>query len=165
MDTWCWLVQLFSHEGFKGLIVFAGVLVAIVSVATARGVARKKQAADLLFASRSDETLQSGLKHIREFHDANDKNIRSLANTESAEALCVRYVINHFETVSVGIQAGIYDETMVKKSWYSTVVQTYERTLPLINATRGNTKPTIWQEFEWLATRWRTKPLKARKPK
>jgi hypothetical protein len=143
-----------------------GVFVATFSVLTARSIARKKQSADLLLASRGDQLLHAGHAAIRNYYDAGDKNIRVLATPEhfeGSEARAVRYVLNHYEVVSIGIRAGIYDEEMIKNCWYTEVVQTYDKTVPLIAAARGRSPTsTVLQEFEWLAKRWRRRPLKLR---
>lgn len=152
---------------FKNATVFAGVIVAVISVLTARSLARKKQAADLLFSSRNDDMLQKGLKHIREHHDAEDKNIRALADDakyESDVCTAIRYVLNHFEHVSIGIKADIYDEQMLKDGWYNLVIGVYKKTRPLVEAIREKKQSnTLLQEFEWLAKRWEASPLKVRK--
>lgn len=157
------IVSILCSEGFRTFLIALGVLVAIISVVTARSLARKKQTADMLFASRSDSKLQEGYKHIADFHNGADKNIRTLADSKTEEAYAVKYVLNHFELLSVGIQAGIYDEDMIKNSWCMIVCDTYERTQPLIKAVREKQKTTVLQEFEWLATRWDKNPLKCRK--
>ncbi|MEN5115874.1 DUF4760 domain-containing protein [Luteimonas sp. TWI662] len=133
-----------------------------MSVLTARSIARKKQTADLLFATRSDAKLQEGYNYISEYSTTTTKNIIALAeaNAESSHAEAVRYVLNHLEGVEVGIAAGIYDEVMLKRMWCSIVLQTFERTQPLIAAIRRKqAKETILQEFECLAQRWKKNPL------
>ena len=81
---------------------------------------------------------------------------------DDKDAQDLRYLLNHFERLSVGIQEKIYDEKMVKKSQYSTFVKTYERSQQFIRGVR-KTSPTAYQEFEWLSLRWQKNPLKSRK--
>lgn len=158
------MLEYFDGESLRNALVAFGVLVAVVSVHTARSIARRKQTADLLFASRGDSGLQEGYELISEYNAAPTKNIRSLGSdlAASEEAKKVRYVLNHFESVSVGIQAGIYDEDMLKKCWFTIVIRTYDQAHPMVIAMREKNKPTILQEFEWLAARWKAKPLKSR---
>lgn len=158
-----WIVSGLGSDCFKSVVVLTGVVVAIVSIATARSIARKKQSADLLFASRGDERLQEGYKHIREYALSADKNIRSLAdNLGSPESRAVQYVMNHFETVSIGIQAKIFDEKMIKQCWCSILIDTYTRTHPLIAVLREKHGKTVLQEFEYLAERWKKSRVKPR---
>lgn len=160
-------ISFFGSEFGRTMVIVVSVVLAAFSIHSAKLIARRKQTADLLLTSRGDEELQRAAAVIASFHDAPDKNLRALAdpaqrNTEEAKS--VRYLLNHFETVSIGLQAGIYDEAMLKKCWYGILISTFERTRPLISALRtSSNRPTVMQEFEWLAERWKAKPLKPRK--
>lgn len=157
------MVDLLADEHVRNGFIVLGVFVAMLSIATARSLARKKQAADLLFASRSDLKLQAGAVCIEQHHDSSDKNIRALAAKDRMhedDAKTIRHILNHFELISVGIQNGIYDETIIKESWCGILVRTYEQALPFIQACRQRDgKETLYQEFEWLALRWKKNPL------
>lgn len=62
------------------------------------------------------------------------------------------------------IQSGIYDEDMIKRTSYSTVIDTWNIAEPLIKALREELKSdNTYQEFEWLAGRWRNQPLNAKR--
>lgn len=151
----------------QNILVALGVVVAIASVHTARALARKKQTADLIFAARNDEKLAEGYNYISEYNSDAQKNIRSLASLQcdAKHSEAVRYVLNHLEGISVGVAEGIYDEAMLKRTWCSIIIRTYEETQPLISEIRRKKgKSTTLQEFEWLAKRWIKKPLKPRKP-
>jgi hypothetical protein len=155
------LGQLFASESFRGAVLFAGVVIAFVSVLTARALARKKQTADLMFAMRHDEKMHSGIRLIARNHTAGLDIARFAKDAISEEAQLVRYVLNHYETISVGIQAGIYDEDMLKRCFCGTLISTYDKSLPLIHAIRHITgKKTTFDEIQWLGERWRAKPLK-----
>lgn len=144
-------------------LVGVGVIVAIVSVYAQRVTARKRESANLLFHSRADTKLQDGHKVVRDRFQSNDKNLQSLATDyETDDARSVRYLLNHFETLSVGIQSGIYDEDMLKKCWCTMVITTYDQTHSLITALRSRDAKTVYQEFEWLALRWKKARIQAR---
>jgi hypothetical protein len=78
------------------------------------------------------------------------------------DAICIRCFLNHFEAVSIGIQAGIYDEPMLKKTWHSAVATSWERARPLVDRLRERFSPTVLQEYEWLHKRWKSSPLSKR---
>ena len=166
---WKNFLGFFVSDEAKNFLVLAGVLVAIFSIWTSRLLARRKQAADLLFASRSDTRLQKGADIILDHYTSESKNIVALAKDEHDscdDAREIRYVLNHFELLSVGIQNKIYDETMIKQSWCSIVCRTYQQVAPYIQERRQvSSKRTIYQEFEWLAKRWEVDPLSVKKPK
>jgi hypothetical protein len=73
------MLESITAEVFRNFLLASGVLVAVVSVLTARTIARKKQTADLLFATRSDQTLQEGYRLVVEYSQNTNKNIRALA--------------------------------------------------------------------------------------
>jgi hypothetical protein len=160
------ITAILHAEGLRNFAILIGVLVAMVSIATARSLARKKQAADLLFQSRSIKELQLAAQCIEKHHNANDSNMRALANgsAQTEESALIRSLLNHFELISVGIQSGIYDERMIKESWCTIVTRTYDQALPFIQATRErDNKQTLYQEFELLAKRWKDCPLTAKR--
>jgi hypothetical protein len=161
------LISIFTNEALRNFAVILGVLVALSSIKAARSIARKKQAADLLFNSRENLKLQEAARCIDKHHYSKTSNIRSLADKEAMdlpETALIRLLLNHFELVSVGIQNDIYDEKMIKDSWCTIIVRTYDQALPFITAVRErDKKDTIYQEFELLAKRWKQSPLKEKK--
>jgi hypothetical protein len=108
--------------------------------------------------------MAEGTGCIAKNHEAPDANMNRLAKTEnfnSEDAKKIRYTLNFYETISVGIQEGIYDEMMFKRVTCGSVIGAYDRTISLILAIRAETKrDTIFSEFEWLAKRWKANPLK-----
>lgn len=145
-------------------LVGLGVIVAIVSVHTSRVIAGKRESAHLLFTTRGDDTLQEAHRVVRERFESEDKNLQSLVKDyESEDARALRYLLNHFETVSVGIQSGIYNEAMLKRCWCTILVTAYDQTHSYITALRSRDQsPTVYQEFEWLAKRWKKRRIKPR---
>jgi hypothetical protein len=157
--------SLLRTEEFRGFMLLAGAGIAVASIHTSRVLARKKQTADLLFASRTDERLQKGIAEISKLATAADRNIASLANIDYSDdqtTADVRYVLNHFESVCVGVHAGIYHEQMLKDAWYSVITLTYDRSLPLTSALQQKNS-TMLQDFCCLARRWKKKPLRSKK--
>ena len=145
-------------ELFRNCVLTLGVVVAIVSVWSARVTARKKQAADLLASVRQDEELVAGLRKLAELHRSPDTNIRAFAlqdRADTPEAKSIRYVLNHWEYVSVGIQSGIYDNDMLHKASYNTVINLYKYARPFIEELREKTgRKSLYQEVQWLAESW-----------
>jgi hypothetical protein len=160
---WTALVGILGAEWFKGLIVLIGVVVAITSVLSARTIAQRKQTADLLFGTRADEKLSDGYKCLQRLHNAADTNMRALATPakrESEEAHQVRYVLNHWERVFVGLRQGIYDEKMLRESNYNIVLKTWAQAKPYVEAVReSEQKLTYYQCLEKYAKRWKKRPL------
>ena len=76
----------------------------------------------------------------------------------------LQYILNFYERVAVSIREGIYNENMIKRTSYATVMETWDIAEPLIKAVRQYiNSETTWQEFEWLVARWRQFPLEKRR--
>lgn len=153
-------------EIVRSALTALAVVVAIVSVMSVKNTAKKKQTADLLFDVRSDERLIRANHALLELHESNE-NIRLLADPEhkgEERVQDIRYILNHYERLSVGLQEGIYHENMLKNSQHTIITKTYKWAKPFIDGVREKTNSeTAFQEFEWLAKRWLDKPLKKKK--
>lgn len=149
---------------FRGLVLLAGVLVAVISVVSARIIARRKQTIDALMASRTDTNLQDGLECVSAIHHKEDANLRAYAKPErrkDPEVDKLLFVLNHWEYVAIGVRKGIYDDDMFRIANQGTVTQLYDRARPFIEALREHyQRPMIFIEFETLAARWKLRPLK-----
>lgn len=161
-----WFIAAIETPFFRNVSFLVGVLVAVISVLSVRATARKKQSADVIFATRSDELLQKGVRLIREEALHIQSNIRKYANapdSNSENAAAIRYVLNHYENIAIGIQDGIYDEEMFKKASFSTIMEIRRHSETFITDVRVTAqRETLYQEFCWLCTRWKKYPLKSR---
>ncbi len=73
----------------------------------------------------------------------------------------LQYILNFYERVAVSIREGIDDERMIKRTSFTTVIQAWDIAEPLIKAIREHIhSETTYQEFEWLAMRWKQNPLR-----
>lgn len=150
-------------------IVLFGVIVAIFTIWYNIRTAKKTQTAIFLFESRTDKEYIESLHVLRKVHESG-KSFRSyvfpcggaeLTEEEINEKRKFQYILNFYERVAVSIQNGIYNEDMIKKASYSTVINTWSHAEPLIKSIReSNNSKTTYQEFEWLANRWKNSPLR-----
>ena len=159
-----------SPEVVRTILTILGIGVAIVSVLSVRNTAKKKQTADLLFGLRTDEKFVKGIAELRELHQSN-QNMRLLADRKRKEYTDnknkvenIRYILNHYERLSVGLRRKIYHEPMLKESQYNIVTKIYDWAHPFIEGVREDTKSdTAYQDFEILAKRWKKRPLKVKR--
>ena len=144
------------------LVLLLAAIIAAIAIRRSRILERKKAAAGVIFTTRRDEQLTKALRVISQLHN-DEKNMATYAKDEhkdSEQAKAIRYALNHYEYVSVGIAEDMYDEEIFKKSSYTTMTNLYNRTRPYIAAVRKNGgSKTTWQEFECLACRWLDDPL------
>ncbi|CAM3773030.1 DUF4760 domain-containing protein [Rahnella victoriana] len=153
-------------------ILLLGVFVAIGTIFYNVRIAKKTQTAIFLFESRMDSRYIQSLKVLKKVHRSG-KSFRSfvfpaesspLTEEEIRECSKFQYILNFYERVAVTIQSGIYDEDMIKRISYSTVIDTWNIAEPFIKALREELKSVnTYQEFEWLAGRWRNQPLNAKR--
>jgi hypothetical protein len=148
--------------------VLAGAaILAWIAIVSARRIERKKASIGFIFEGKHDKELTTALQMIAALHDGEKKMsiFAKKENLNSDESKRIRYALNHFESMGVGIFCGIYDEQTLKSSQYNIVTRLYERTKTYIETirTEENGKPTHFQEIECLACRWLRKPL-AHKP-
>jgi len=159
----CPVAPVSAVEIVRNLLILLGVLTAIVSVVVVQATAKKKQTADLLFGCRQDKELVEGNQKVAAMHDASG-SIRTLAeeiNSDTEDAKAVRYVLNHWERVAVGIAQGIYHEEMLRQSNRANVVNLYQKAKPFIQAIRHrHSSDTFYQHFENMALSWEKRPLK-----
>jgi hypothetical protein len=157
-----------SGDTYRNVVLTLALLVAIASVVSARATARKKQTADAIFDSRKDDELIKGLRCAATLHAAEDKKIQTFAapaKQDSDETKLIRYVLNHYEYVAIGIDAGIYDEEMFRRASYNTMISFYDRASPFIEAVRkASERPTLYQDFARLVERWKKNPLTVSRP-
>jgi len=85
--------------------------------------------------------------------------------SDDETALSLRYVLNHYEYISICIQSEIYDEEMLRKAMRRTVIRSYQHSKGYIDAMRElHQTKTLYQEFQWLAERWKVKEIDVKFP-
>jgi hypothetical protein len=141
----------------QNLILLLAAFFAYLAIRSSRAIERRKAAAEVIFSTRKDSDLLSSIHKISAIHFSST-NIATFAKNDksgSDEAQNIRYALNHYEYIAVGIDQGIYDEDIFKHSHYSTVLKLYEHTKSYIaERRRVIASVTTYQEFECLACRW-----------
>lgn len=158
----------------SNVLLFAGTIVAACTIGYNIRTARRTQTAIFLFESRKDQEYITAIHTLKDLKDSG-KSLRSYvfpptgkqtSQAEKDEGRRVQYILNFYERVAVSIKAGIYDEKMIKKTSFSTVMDTYETADPMIRAIREKARSsTVYQEYEWLYNRWKRCPLTQNKHK
>lgn len=164
MDICLTVTETLANEAFRNFLLLCGVFTAVLSVRVVLSTAKKKQTADLLFGCRLDEQLQLGNARIAAMHDAQEPMKDLLMSTDPVDQKAkdaVKYVLNHWERVAVGIVQGIYHEEILRQSNRSNVVSLYKKAKPFIDAVRyKEQKDTFYRHFEKMAMSWDDRPLK-----
>lgn len=163
MTTDAIILQIISNA-----LVLLGTIVAIGAIIYNVRTAKKTQTANFLFESRKDRQYTESLHILKKVHHSG-KSFRSyvfpcnnspISEVERLERREFQYILNFYERVAVSIREGIYDERMIKRASFTTVIETWDIAEPLIKAVREHIRSdTTWQEFEWLVKRWKADPL------
>jgi|TARA_R110002167_G_scaffold95474_3_gene254198 hypothetical protein len=115
---------------------------------------------------KGDEKLRSSISIVYKTHLNPEVEISKFAYKEHAssdEALSIRYILNFYEYLAVGINNKVYDESILKESMYTSLINVYERCESFIDVIRKNGQKTAFCNFEGLAKNWVSKPLKSNK--
>lgn len=176
------VLEALGSEILRNVLLILGLATAIASVVTSKIIARRKQTADLMFGSRSDEKLSEGYEVIRQLHDDPSGNIRAVFPknrevpsdpveaekhaSQKQKTQKISYVLNYWERISIGIDEGIYCERMLRYTHNTTLINLYTQALPFIEAVRERSRvPSYFADIERLALRWKSKPLKPKRIK
>lgn len=156
------------------ICLIIGLILAYETIKKNQEIAKKQQTAEFLFHSREDPKYISAIYTLKNVHNSS-RSIRSLVipptdmlNKEEIKKnemdyKCIRYILNFYERMAVGVKHGIYDDDMLKEVSYTSVVTSFQHAEELIKAVReknNNSNKTAYQEFETLVKRWKSNPLK-----
>ncbi|WP_319558148.1 DUF4760 domain-containing protein [Thiomicrorhabdus sp.] len=141
-------------------IIFSAITAGTIAI----NLSQRQKSVELLQNIKSDKRIDSGLATLRKIHNDSGIEIECYAYAERAdskEAVRIRYILNTFEQMASGISDSVYDENIIKRSKYTTVINTYKRSKKFIDKVQES-QPTAYQELTSLAKRWESKPLKKR---
>ncbi len=132
-----------------------------------REIARRKNSTDVLLSSRQDSYYTSSVIAISKVHNDPNDDINNYAVLKRTDPVAreIRYVLNQWEHISVGIQNNIYCEKILKESSGTSLVRLYDMTkifIDTINTDPAYPSKTAYQEFKWLAKKWKNKPNKVK---
>ncbi|WP_439290813.1 DUF4760 domain-containing protein [Lonepinella koalarum] len=150
-----------------GAVVLSAVM-AILAILHNGKMARKRTTIDVLLQENQDETLRNAkftvfnlarnqsLNFVKHYFDEKEK--------QSDEYKQITMLLNRYEFIAQSIRNKAFEEKIYKQMQYSNITMMWDRLCPLVYEIRRvqNIK-TYYQEFEWLAKRWKNKPLKPNK--
>lgn len=138
--------------------------VAMWAIFTNRKIARLKNSMDILNSYQKDGDITLAVAEVGDLKKHASNHVQSLAHDISDNTAHIRKVLNYFESIAVCVDANIYDDKIIKKTMYSTVVTIWDTCLPYVEERRKlKGKPTFYQELESMVKRWKANPLKEKK--
>jgi hypothetical protein len=147
------------------ILISAGV--AVCAILYNAKLLRQRATIDLVMYQRKDEALNKAKRKVLTLHDSTAQFARYALKehfgTEENDAILT--VLNAHEFVAVGVREGSFDEKTYKRLRWSSLVRDWdalETYVAELRKSRG--RPTLFQEFELLAKRWKKIPLKVEEP-
>jgi hypothetical protein len=78
----------------------------------------------------------------------------------SQDFLDVREVLNAYEFMASGVREESFDEETYKRMYFTNVTRDWDVAAGLVMVMRKKHGGTLYQDFQWLADRWKSNPLK-----
>jgi len=131
---------------------------------------RKRATVDLVLQLKKDTDLTNARRTILKLHNAGQKHFAPfLADADCPEHQAIMRVLNTNEFVAGGIKNSAYDEKLYKRMQCSSFIRDWEAFSGFVmdfRNSRGDKDgaKTFYQDFQWLAERWRADPLKPSRP-
>jgi hypothetical protein len=127
--------------------------------------AMRSATVDIIIDQSRDQGLINARQIIREIRERQDESLACFVKlTDSPVYKAILLVLNNYEFVAAGIRVKCWDERVYKRLRYSTALRDWESLSEFVVAFRhAKGIPTLFQDFEWLYTRWKRSPLEPQK--
>lgn len=122
--------------------------------------ARVRALIDLMMKLKSDDKLVEATRRVNALK-SNGEKLSTHVGGDSQERKDILLVLNNQEFIAVGIRLKAFDEGVYKQSQYSNVVRLWNACKGFIYELReADGINTLFQDFEKLAKKWESKPIK-----
>lgn len=122
---------------------------------------RRRATIDIILHQKSDKDFLDSTKKVWELAEKNGTFAALAKDTQHADCRSILRVLNNHEFVALGIRKKAFDQKIYKMSQYSNVMKVWNASDGFIREIRAiEQKETLFQELEWLAKKWKKKPIK-----
>lgn len=122
--------------------------------------ARTRALIDMLMHHKSDKDLVEATRRVYALH-SNGGRLSHHVDKDSDERKDILKVLNTQEFIAAGVRMKAFDEKVYKEMQCTNVLRLWSAAKGFITELRESDKrPTIFQDFERLATRWEKDPIK-----
>ena len=147
------------------LIILSIIVAAFATIGTiihGRIISNKRAAFDLFIHRNKDQDLKDAISVLSpHFHDENSNLAQFANNKSSPEYRALMDFIGWWEFIAVVTREGAFDEKIFKRMYGTLLLTDYDKCRGFIAQIRAKTRnDRIYQEFEWLAKKWGSKPIK-----
>ena len=163
------IICFLEWQGALPLVLFLSVIIAIIAIFYARKNVRQQNSIELILSLQKESkfwesmtSIQAQRNHITQgdLHKigeliGNSSNLENEKDEMRKKVENFRYIMNVFENVSVGIQYGIYDDSILKEMFRTSFVMTWNCSKPVVIKIREiRQKNTYYEIYEKVAKRW-----------
>lgn len=145
----------------KIILLALSALAAIYAIHRNTLISRRRATVDLILHQRSDEELKAANNIINPlFTDNSIMKYSSADEKESDERKAILTVLNNHEFIASGIRERAFDFKLYRRMKHGTVLRDWrEFRAFIIQMRKDNKHQTLYQGFEWLAEKFKSKPL------
>ena len=145
-----------------------GVIIAAYNIYKNTQNAKKRGTIDMIVAENNNSELQKAISRVNQLAKDDKNCIFAVYSSEEEkfadDRAAILEVLNHREFMSGAILEGALDEKIYKSFQYTMFIRDWDNLSGFVNELRKKKGiQTIFQEFEYLAKRWKEKPLKEKK--
>lgn len=161
--TYQWYLSGTGATWAQSGIILLTAIIAVWTLRSNRSTNGKRATIDVVMTERRDASMQAAKDTLTKLKRENS-NIAAYAHQDQAdtpEAKAILALLNHYEFVAGGIRDGAFDECTFKRMKHGITIRDWDALCGFVSEVRNSRKhPTLFQDFEWLARRWKKKPLK-----
>ncbi|WP_103035999.1 DUF4760 domain-containing protein [Castellaniella caeni] len=158
-DTIGWLGETWGFWIQTGALVLSALAAVAVIYSNGRQ-ARKRATIDLMLHQKNNQQLLEDTRKVWDLAEQNGTFAALAKDTKSKECIHILRVLNGYEFVALGIRKRAFDENIYKMSQFSNVMKVWRASDGFIRDVRASeNKPTLFQELEWLTSRWEKDPI------
>jgi len=153
-ETWGFWIQ-------TGALIISAIA-ALWLIAASRRDNKRRATIDLVIQQKQDLELQAARRWVLSMHENREDNFtRYLGDKDTDEFKHILRVLNNYEFIAAGIREDALDEEIFKRTQWSVVMKDWKALGGCVmELRRSSDRPTLFQEFEALAKRWKDQPLK-----
>lgn len=147
-----------------GAVILSAIMAVLAILHNGR-MARKRTTIDVLLQENQDQQLMEAKFTVFNLANNTDNSFVEIyfkeKEKQSDTYKKITMLLNRYEFIAQSIRNKAFEEKIYKKMQYNNITRMWDRVCPLVYEIRQRQKSqTFYQEFEWLAKRWKKKPLK-----
>ena len=155
------LISLPAFSTYFSTFTFAAF--AWIAIVAAKNRERKHHTFVMLCENNRDPELDKAFAIVKALHEDQNAEVKHYAHNNKhsdEEAVYIRYLLNHYENICIGMKMGAYDEDVVFSAERTIIIHAYTQCESYIKELRAQTGvKTSYIELEALVQRWEDKRL------